>query len=80
MCIRDSYWTQPAQLLKKAKDPTGSFMVWVQAVFDLLRLRKLPMAASESPIAYGKRLDALLSLIHISRPQPTAAAWAPSRA
>ncbi len=56
------YWTQPAQLLKKAKDPTGSFMVWVQAVFDLLRLRKLPMAASESPIAYGKRLDALRTL------------------
>ena len=56
------YWTQPAQLLKKAKDPTGSFMVWVQAIFDLLRLRKLPMAASESPIAYGKRLDALRTL------------------
>ena len=52
------YLTQPEQLLKKAKDPTASFMIWVQAVFDLLRLRKLPMSASESPIAYGKRLDA----------------------
>lgn len=53
------YLTQPAQLLKKAKDPTGVYMIWAQAVFDLLRLRKLPMAASESPIAYGKRLDSL---------------------
>ena len=35
-------------------------MVWVQAVFDpRASAQRRPLAASESPIAYGKRLDAL---------------------
>ena len=50
--------TLPEQELKKAKDPNAQFMVWVQAVFDVLAVCKLPMRASESPLAYAARLDA----------------------
>ena len=56
------YCSQPEHLFQKAKDPTAGFTVWVQAVFDLLRCMKLPMLPSESPIAYGRRLDALRTL------------------
>jgi len=52
------YMTLPEQELKKAKDPSAQFMVWVQAVFDVLAVCKLPMRASESPLAYAARLDA----------------------
>lgn len=52
------YLTLPEQTLKKAKEPTAQFMVWVQAIFDALRICKLPMQAAESPLAYARRIDA----------------------
>lgn len=51
--------TMPDKRAARRKDAEGRFMVWVQAVHDELRVMKLPRTASESPMAYMKRLDGL---------------------
>lgn len=55
-------YMQPQRQAGRAKSPEEAFEVWVQAVRDALQVMKLPPAASESPMAYTKRLDATKAL------------------
>lgn len=52
------WWTMPQQLVRKATEPLAQFNVWMQAVHDALAVRHQSRGAAESPIAYGRRLDA----------------------
>ena len=51
--------TQPKRQAAHAKDETARWTVWVQALHDALRVMKLQREASESPMAYMKRVDSL---------------------
>lgn len=53
------WWTQPEQCAKRAKDEMGRWSAWMQAVSDVLRVARLPREASESPMAYMRRIDSL---------------------
>lgn len=48
---------QPRQAATRAKDEQGRWMVWTQALYDALRVLKLPRQPNESPMAYMARLD-----------------------
>ena len=49
--------TQPRQAAARAKDEQGRWMVWTQALYDALKVLKLPRQPNESPMAYMARLD-----------------------
>ena len=51
------YLTQPRQAAARAKDEQDRWMVWTQALYDALRVMKLPRQPNESPMAYMARLD-----------------------
>ena len=54
--------TQPERCARRARDEMGRWQAWMQALSDSLRVLKLPRDASESPMAYAKRLDSLRRL------------------
>lgn len=51
--------TQPKRCADRAKDEFGRWSAWMQAVSDALCTLKLPRQASESPMAYMRRIDSL---------------------
>ena len=51
------FLTQPRQAAARAKDEQGRWMAWTQALYDALRVLKLPRQKNESPMAYMARLD-----------------------
>ncbi len=48
---------QPDRMAFKAADTQKKFDIWVQALQDILAVKKLPIRAGESPMAYTRRLD-----------------------
>ena len=54
--------TQPKRLADRQKDELGRWSVWMQAVYDCLRILKLSRQASESPMAHMQRLDSMRRL------------------
>ena len=56
------YLMQPGQAAARAKDEQGRWMVWTQALYDALRVLKLPRQPNESPMAYMARLDGTAQL------------------
>ena len=51
------FLTQPKQAAARARDEQGRWMAWTQALYDALRVLKLPRQPNESPMAYMARLD-----------------------
>ena len=54
--------TQPRRMAARQKDELGRWSVWMQAVYDCLRILKLSRQASESPMAHMRRLDSMRRL------------------
>lgn len=55
-------WTQPAACARRARDDKGRWLVWTQAVHDVLHVLKLHRQGCESPMAFMRRLDDTLHL------------------
>ena len=51
--------TQPKRLANRQKDELGRWSVWMQAVYDCLRIQGLSRQTSESPMAHMRRIDSL---------------------
>lgn len=51
--------TQPKRMADRQQDELGRWSVWMQAVYDCLRIQGLSRQASESPMAHMRRLDSL---------------------
>lgn len=58
-CALRILWTQPRRCAGRAKDETGRWSAWMQALADEMRVLGLERDASESPMAYMRRLDGL---------------------
>ena len=58
-CALRILWTQPRRCAGRAKDETGRWSAWMQALADEMRVLGLEREASESPMAYMRRLDGL---------------------
>ena len=56
------FWTLPRQAAARAKSEEGRWWAWTQALYDELRVLKLPRLPNESPLAYTTRLDATAQL------------------
>ncbi|MBQ6514193.1 MAG: transglutaminase domain-containing protein [Clostridia bacterium] len=50
-------FTSPASRARRAKDPEAVFNVWTQEITELLHAENLNRAGSESPMAFGRRVD-----------------------
>ena len=48
---------QPGRMSSKATDPQEKFDLWIQAIQDILAVKKMPIRTGESPMAYTRRLD-----------------------
>ena len=51
------YWVIPENLAKRQKNADKEYSVWVQAVFDVLYLKKLKKLPGETLMDYALRLD-----------------------
>ena len=49
----------PARRAARAKDETGRWQAWIDALRDALAMEKLPRRTDESPLGHMKRLDAM---------------------
>lgn len=54
--------TQPKRMADRQKNELGRWSVWMQAVYDCLRIQGLSRQASESPMAHMRRIDSLRRL------------------
>lgn len=50
-------FTSPTSRARRAKDPEAVFNVWTQEITDLLHAENLNREKSESPMAFGRRVD-----------------------
>lgn len=58
-CAGRIWWVQPQRCAARAKDEMGRWSAWMQAMNDVLHAAGIQRAASESPMAYMRRVDGL---------------------